>query len=182
MLHFKLRFLRPALAAAALAWAMAGHAVSAQETAVAEIDPAAVERGFDVWKGQDCVGCHGWAGNGERIGENPEGPNLRALEIEPQFIKEVILCGRPGTKMPYHDPRAYSDDRCYGMTEADLDGMEILEGKRMTSEEADDLVAYMQAKMIGRPEQPAKEDCQAYYGNRPFCEKYPTLADQGITE
>lgn len=150
----------------------------AQEDA-ADIDPAQVERGYAVWKGQDCVGCHGWAGNGQRIGENPTGPNLRAIELDADMIKEVILCGRPGTQMPYHDPAAYSDDRCYGMTKADTAGMELLRGKDMTESEATDLAAYIVAKLIGRPEQANQEECRAYYGNRPFCAKLPTAAEQG---
>jgi cytochrome c len=48
-------------------------------TELATVDPAAAERGFKVWRGSDCAGCHGWAGNGEKIGENPKGPNLRPL-------------------------------------------------------------------------------------------------------
>lgn len=184
------RTIRRSVLAAALAIAAGlagGVALNADETTEAEasaevaaIDPAAVERGFEVWKGQDCIGCHGWAGNGERIGENPEGPSLRAIQMEAEFIKEVILCGRPGTQMPYHDPQAYVDDRCYGMTKADAEGLSLLEGKPMTAEEADDLVAYMQAKLIGRPDAPSQEDCKAYYGAKPFCDRYPTAADQGL--
>ncbi|MBN9311088.1 MAG: cytochrome c [Devosia sp.] len=151
---------------------------SAQD-ATPTIDAAQIERGYAVWKGQDCIGCHGWAGNGERIGENPKGPNLRAIELDAETIKEVVLCGRPGTQMPYHDPAAYSDDRCYGMTKADTAGMELIRGKDMTANEATDLAAYIVAKLIGHPEQPNQEECQAYYGKRPFCAKLPTAAEQG---
>jgi len=154
------------------------HIANAEDAAPA-VDPAQIERGYAVWKGQDCIGCHGWAGNGERIGENPKGPNLRAIELDADMIKEVVLCGRPGTQMPYHDPAAYSDDRCYGMTKADTAGMELLQGKPMTADEATDLAAYVVAKLIGHPEQPNQEECQAYYGKRPFCAKLPTAAEQG---
>ena len=159
-----------------------GVAISQDAAATVETaaDPEAIDRGFAVWKSQDCIGCHGWAGDGQRIGENPEGPSLRALEMDAEVLKEVILCGRPGTLMPYHDPRAYADDRCYGMTRTDLEGLNMLEGRAMTSEEADDLVAYMFARMIGRPETPNQEDCRAYYGERPFCDRLPTAAEQGL--
>ncbi|WP_082434207.1 c-type cytochrome [Devosia sp. A16] len=157
----------------------AANAQNAPAPAAAPAD-AAVERGLLVWKSQDCIGCHGWAGNGERIGENPRGPNLRALELDAETLKEVVMCGRPGTQMPYHDPAAYSDDRCYGMTRTDTQGMQLLEGKPITAEEADDLVAYMEARMLGRPEQPNQDDCRAYYGKRPFCDKLPTAAEQGL--
>ena len=148
--------------------------------AVAAADPALVEEGFAVWKGQDCIGCHGWAGNGERIGENPTGPSLRALDYDAATLKEIILCGRPGTAMPYHDPRAYTDDRCYGMTKADVEGVDLLKGRAMTAAEADALVAYMEDRMLGRPDAPNQDDCKAYYGGKPFCNKYPTAESQGF--
>ncbi|MDB5472980.1 MAG: hypothetical protein JWP99_283 [Devosia sp.] len=166
-----------ALGALALAFPLAQ--AQAQDTA-ATVVPALVEEGFQVWKGQDCIGCHGWAGNGERIGENPTGPNLRALEYDAATLKEIILCGRPGTAMPYHDPRAYTDGRCYGMTQADLAGVNLLEGRAMSSVEADALVAYMQESMMGRPAEPNRDDCKAYYGGKPFCNKYPTAESQGL--
>ena len=170
-----------ALPLAVLALSVLSVPALAQDTAeVAAADPALVEEGFAVWKKQDCIGCHGWAGNGERIGENPTGPNLRALDYDAATLKEVILCGRPGTAMPSHDPRAYSDDRCYGMTRADLAGQDILKGRDMSSAEADALVAYMQASMLGRPTEPSLEDCQAFYGGKPFCKKYPTAESQGL--
>jgi mono/diheme cytochrome c family protein len=152
----------------------------AQETTTAatEIDPVAVERGFAVWKKQDCIGCHGWAGNGERIGENPTGPSLRALDYDAATLKETILCGRPGTPMPYHDPRAYKDDRCFGMTAADVGTQQLIKGKAMTSAEADDLVSYMLDSMLGRPDQPNQDECRAYYGAKPFCAKYPAAEAQ----
>lgn len=167
------------MAVTAASFALAAHPVQAQE-ATAAVDPALVEQGFAVWKGQDCIGCHGWAGNGERIGENPTGPSLRALDYDADILKEVILCGRPGTAMPSHDPRAYSDGRCYGMTKADLAGLNLLEGRAMTSSEADALVAYMMEKMMGRPDQPNQDDCKAYYGGKPFCNNYPTAESQGL--
>ena len=173
--------LRSALVAfGALALPLSATPSQAQDTAVAAADPALVEEGFQVWKGQDCIGCHGWAGNGERIGENPTGPSLRALDYDAATLKEVILCGRPGTAMPYHDPRAYSDGRCYGMTQADLEGVNLLEGRPMSSGEADALVAYMLDKMLGRPNEPNQDDCKAYYGGKPFCNKYPTAESQGL--
>lgn len=170
-----------ALPLAVLAFSALSFPALAQDaTEVAAADPAQIEAGFGVWKKQDCIGCHGWAGNGERIGENPTGPNLRALDYDAATLKEVILCGRPGTAMPSHDPRAYTDDRCYGMTKADLAGQDILKGRDMSSTEADALVAYMQASMLGRPTQPSQEDCKAYYGGKPFCKTYPAAESQGL--
>jgi mono/diheme cytochrome c family protein len=141
-------------------------------TEVATIDPAAAERGFKVWRGSDCAGCHGWAGNGEKIGENPKGPNLRVIEFDAATLKEVILCGRPSTLMPSHDPKAYDDDRCYGLVEADLGKTKPPKGKPMTSEDADDIVAFIQQDIMGKPERPTLEECQRYYGKKPLCNMY----------
>ena len=166
-----------------LALAMGAFAAApalAQDAPAAQ-DPAAVERGFAVWKSQDCIGCHGWAANGERIGENPTGPSLRAIEFPGDVIKEVVLCGRPGSDMPAHDPQAYTDDRCYGMTKADIDGQRLLKGKPMTADEASDLVAYLLDRIVGRADQPNQEECIAYYGEKKkrLCERYPTAESQG---
>jgi hypothetical protein len=141
-------------------------------TDVAAVDPAAAERGFKVWRGSDCAGCHGWAGNGEKIGENPKGSNLRAIEFDAATIKEVVLCGRPSTLMPSHDPKAYDDDRCYGLLAADLGDTKPPKGKPMTASDADDLVAFIMQDIMGKPERPTLEECQRYYGKKPLCNMY----------
>jgi mono/diheme cytochrome c family protein len=141
-------------------------------TEVAAVDPAAAERGFKVWRGSDCAGCHGWAGNGEKIGENPKGPNLRELSYDAAILKEVVLCGRPGTLMPSHDPKAYDDDRCYGMVAADLGNTKPPKGKPMTPEQADDIAAFIIQDIQGKPTKPSLEECQRYYGKKPLCNMY----------
>jgi hypothetical protein len=141
-------------------------------TEVATVDPAAAERGFKVWRGSDCAGCHGWSGNGEKIGENPKGPNLRALSFEASVLKEVILCGRPSTFMPSHDSQAYADDRCYGLVAADLGDTKPPVGKPMSDTEADDIVAFIIQDIQGKPERPSLEECQRYYGKKPLCNMY----------
>ena len=125
-----------------------------------------------MWKGSDCAGCHGWSGNGEKIGENPQGPNLRALDLDAATLKEIILCGRPSSKMPSHDTKAYVDDRCYGLTKADL-GMDTpITGKPMTADQADDIVAFIQSDLYGKPVRPTVEECQRFYGKKPMCNMY----------
>lgn len=139
---------------------------------VAAVDPAAAERGFKVWRGSDCAGCHGWSGNGEKIGENPKGPNLRVLEYDADILKEIIMCGRPATFMAFHDERAYVDDRCYGMVFADLGNTAPPKGKPMTDSQADDIVAFIIQDLYGKPERPSLEECQRYYGKKPVCNMY----------
>ena len=81
-----------------------------------------VKMGRNIWYSQaDCTDCHGWAGNGtpDEPRSSP-GANLRETTLTPEQIAEVILCGRPGTSMRHYDKRAYTDDRCYGLTREEL--------------------------------------------------------------
>ena len=72
-------------------------------------------------KGQ-CNQCHGKFGNG--VGDDPRenGANLRESALDRETMIMMISCGVPGTNMPYFDKFSYTDDRCYGMTEADIGG------------------------------------------------------------
>lgn len=158
-------------AAAVLTIASFGTPAFAQE-GKATYEQSQVDAGFKVFKGSDCAGCHGWAGNGQKIGENPEGPSLRQIDMDDAVLKETILCGRPSTSMPSHDPKAYTDDRCYGMDAAAAAGMAPHKGKPMTSEQADDLVAYIQTELVGKSDKPTLEECQKYYGAKPVCNSY----------
>jgi cytochrome c553 len=82
------------------------------------------DMGRNVWLAlANCSDCHGWSGNG--IPDEPrssKGANLRETNLNQEQLAEVILCGRPVTAMPHYDPRAYTDDRCYGLTAVDLGG------------------------------------------------------------
>jgi Cytochrome C oxidase, cbb3-type, subunit III len=114
-----------------------------------------------------CVNCHGWAGDGQS-GRNPlshtAAANLRETELDTELLTEVIKCGLPGTKMPYHDSAAYRDDRCYGMVISDFDpGSEPIRGKTFRDKDVANLVAYLQAHVIGRGK-PTFEECADYYG------------------
>lgn len=70
-------------------------------------------------KGQ-CNQCHGKFGNG--VGDDPRehGANLRESALDKETMVMIISCGIPGTNMPYFEKFSYTDDRCYGMTEADI--------------------------------------------------------------
>jgi len=167
------KFIRiAALTAAAVLTAASFSSTSFAQEGKATYDQAQVDAGFKVFRGSDCAGCHGWAGNGQKIGENPDGPSLRQIDMDDAVLKETILCGRPGTNMPSHDPKAYTDDRCYGMDAAAAAGQAPHKGKPMTSEQADDLVAYIQTELVGKPDKPTLEECQKYYGKKPVCSAY----------
>lgn len=137
----------------------------AQDTAAALVgDP---ERGkFVCQRTGNCVNCHGWAGDGQ-AGRNPlartAGANLRTSELDAEGLAEAIKCGRPGTQMPYHDSASYRDDRCYGLVMSDFEpGEEPLRGKTFREKQLVDLIAYMQALMVGRGK-PTREECTEYF-------------------
>jgi mono/diheme cytochrome c family protein len=69
----------------------------------------------------DCAYCHGWAGDGAGQGQSPGGAaNLRQSRLNRDALLMVIACGIPGRGMPHFDDQAYTDKRCYGVTEAEL--------------------------------------------------------------
>jgi len=117
----------------------------------AAVDPAVLQRGKEVWgEGAGCGGCHGWAGDGQKIGPTPPGPSLRITALDAAGLSEVIRCGRPGTAMPSHEREAYRDDRCYGVTKADLGDQVPTRGKSLSARDLEALVAYILHDMKGR--------------------------------
>lgn len=113
-----------------------------------------------------CVNCHGWPGDGVS-GRNPlshtEAANLRETKLDAQGLYDVIRCGLPGTKMPYHDSASYKDDRCFGMVMSDYDaGGTPIKGKTMREAQMVDLVAYLQKYVVGKGK-PTYEECALYF-------------------
>jgi len=113
-----------------------------------------------------CVNCHGWPGDGES-GRNPmvhvAGTNLRETQLDPQGLYDVIRCGLPGTKMPYHDRVSYKDDRCNGLLMSDLDAIQRpVMGKTLSEQQTIDLIAYLEKYVIGHGK-PTYEECALYF-------------------
>jgi mono/diheme cytochrome c family protein len=68
----------------------------------------------------ECAFCHGWAGDGSGHPQSPgRAANLRKSQLDRATLVTTILCGIPGTAMPHFDELAYTDKRCYGMTQAE---------------------------------------------------------------
>src|SRR5437879_11039280 len=96
--------------------------------AISSITPCTQASGQDSAYGRrlfldkaNCDYCHGWAGDGAGQGQSPGGAaNLRKSQLARDQLITVISCGVPGTAMPHFDELAYTDKRCYGMTESDL--------------------------------------------------------------
>jgi mono/diheme cytochrome c family protein len=102
----------------------------------------------------DCQACHGWAGDGRKMdSQMPDGANLRASRLNRAAAIMAIKCGRPGRSMPAFDRLAYSDRRCYDMTQADLNrtGQQLPDpASTLQPREIDQLADFLFAKIIGK--------------------------------
>jgi hypothetical protein len=124
----------------------------------------------------DCGYCHGWAGDGAGQGQSPGGAaNLRQSRLNRDSLIMVISCGIPGRGMPHFDDQAYTDKRCYGMTEAEI-GDKMPPSPPSTSlprRDIETLADYLLAKVIGRGAI-TREECAETLGPRVrTCGEYP---------
>jgi mono/diheme cytochrome c family protein len=125
----------------------------------------------------DCAYCHGWAGDGAGQGQSPGGAaNLRRSQLGRDQLIMVISCGIPGTAMPHFDDQAYTDKRCYGMTEAEL-------GERtpnfppsvpLPKREVEVVADYLLARIIGRGPITREECAENFAPRARFCDDYPS--------
>jgi cytochrome c553 len=138
-------------------------------------DQRLVEAGFKIWKTKIMCGeCHGWSGNGNPDNpRQPRGANLRQTQLTHDQLIEVIKCGRPGAGMPHFDQRAYKDNRCYGVTEADLgDQTPPSWSTALIPREIEAVATYVEAKIKGRSDFTIPE-CEEYFGaGAKICETY----------
>jgi mono/diheme cytochrome c family protein len=143
--------------------------------AVCAADDFAYGRRLYLDKAQ-CAFCHGWAGDGAGDPQSNGGAaNLRQSFLNREQLIEVIMCGRPRTPMPRFDESAYTDKRCYGMTEADLgtNVPSLPPGSTLQPREAAALADYLLAKVIKRGPI-TREECEEAYGNGArLCGQYP---------
>lgn len=104
----------------------------------------------------DCQACHGWSGNGDKLdSQAPDGADLRVSTLSRDQIIFVIKCGLPGREMPAFDRLSYTDDRCLGRTQADLDklGLELPDpGSTLQNREVERLADFLMTKVIGKGE------------------------------
>ena len=123
-----------------------------------------------------CSYCHGWAGDGAGEGQSNGGAaNLRQTRLNRAQLVTVILCGRPGTAMPHFDELAYSDKRCYGVTEAELGSRTpaLPPGSTLQAREAEAIADYLLAKFVGRGAA-TRAECEESFGTGArSCGDYP---------
>ena len=122
-----------------------------------------------------CSFCHGWAADGAGEPQSNGGAaNLRQSFLNREQLIEVIMCGRPGTPMPHYDELAYTDKRCYGVTEAELGGKvpSLPPGSTLQPREAAALADYLKAKVIGHGPVTFEECEEAYGAGARLCAQY----------
>jgi hypothetical protein len=124
----------------------------------------------------DCQYCHGWAGDGAGQGQSPGGAaNLRRSQLQRDQLITTIQCGIPGTAMPHFDDGAYTDKRCYGMTEAELGSRTppFPPSTTLVGREVEAIADYLIAKIIGRGPV-TRAECIENFGERArSCNDYP---------
>jgi hypothetical protein len=152
-----------------------GSSTPSAQTAPAPEDVAA---GMRIYRQKaDCQACHGWAADGRKMdSQMPDGANLRATKLNRDKLIMAIKCGIPGKSMPAFDRLAYSDGRCYGMKQADLqklgstmpDPAATLQPREI--EQVDD---FLFAKVVGKgPMNHAA--CVEYFGSDvETCKEFP---------
>jgi cytochrome c5 len=123
-----------------------------------------IEFGKEIFKSKAvCQYCHKWDASGDQ-GYGGNALSLRATQLTPEQMTEVVKCGRPATGMPYHDRFAYTDKRCYGYAREQMgNDMPPAGNDFLSAREVDAVVKYLFAKDVGRG--PATyEDCVEFWG------------------
>jgi mono/diheme cytochrome c family protein len=124
-----------------------------------------------------CSFCHGWAADGSGEPQSNGGAaNLRQSFLNRDQLVEVISCGRPGTPMPHYDELAYTDKRCYGVTETELgpQAPSLPPSTTLQKREMEAIADYLVAKVIGRGPV-TREECEEMFGKEArSCGEYPS--------
>jgi mono/diheme cytochrome c family protein len=130
----------------------------------APLGAADLELGREVYETANCVGCHKWHGGGGG-GYGGAALSLRETALDRAMLVEVIRCGRPATRMPYHDRSAYQATDCYGGTsKADLGADFPPKAATFLRDPQIEAVAdYVIAQQQGKGA-PTHDDCVAFWG------------------
>ena len=132
-----------------------------------------VTAGLAQWKTAGCADCHGPFADGDREDDDfPIGANLRTAKLDAAALKMTIRCGRAGTGMPSFDEEAYTTRECYGRPQVSRPGNLQPTPRTLSLDEIDAVIAYLQARIIGRGKI-TREECLSYYEDQPdTCEDY----------
>jgi mono/diheme cytochrome c family protein len=153
-----------------------GDAAPSDAASLSASSPS-VQRGKEVFKSvAQCQFCHGWDGGGDSSEYGGNAPSLRATQLDRDQIAETVKCGRPDAGMPYHDRNAYTaDDKCYGMTTADLgtSKMPLKPIAFLSQRDIDAVADYVATVVKGEPPVPTHAECVAFFGSETrACNRY----------
>jgi mono/diheme cytochrome c family protein len=148
-------------------------AILAYATMTLAQDSDRVKAGLATWKTAGCVDCHGPFADGDREDDDfPVGANLRTTKLDPAALKMTIRCGRAGAGMPSFDEDAYTMRECYGRPQGTRPDNLQPTPRALMLDEIDLVIAYLQARVIGRGKI-TREECLSYYEDQPdTCEDY----------
>jgi hypothetical protein len=148
-------------------------AVLACSTATLAQDTDRAKAGLATWKTAGCSDCHGPFADGDRDDDDfPIGANLRTTKLDGAALKMTISCGRAGTGMPSFDEGAYTTRGCYGRPAGARPNNLQPTPISLTSDEIDLIIAYLQARIIGRGKI-TRGECLFYYDDESdACEDY----------
>ena len=153
-----------AVATAAVATAAAFLVPATASAQSAAEEARMIEFGKEIFKSKAvCQYCHKWDASGDQ-GYGGNALSLRATQLTPEQLTEVVKCGRPATGMPYHDRFAYTDKRCYGYTREDMGkDMPPAGNDFLSNREVEAVVKYLFARDVGKG--PATyQDCVDFWG------------------
>jgi len=101
----------------------------------------------------------------------PVGANLRTTKLDGAALRETIRCGRPGRGMTAFDTGSYTLRACNDRALGDVPDNLQPTPRPLGLDEIDAIIAYLQARIIGRG--PITHDeCMMHYDNPPDCEDY----------
>ena len=132
-----------------------------------------VSAGLWTWKTSGCADCHGPFADGDRDDDDfPIGANLRTTKLDAAALKTTIRCGRAGMGMPAFEDGAYAVYSCYGRPLSSAPANLEPSTRKLTADEIDAVIAYPQARVIGRG-RITRQECLAYYDDQPdSCEDF----------
>jgi mono/diheme cytochrome c family protein len=126
-------------------------------------DETKVKAGLELWKSSGCADCHGSFADGDKArDEAPTGANLRTSRLDAAGLKQTISCGRPGADMPSFDEGAYTVRACAGKPLGPAPDNLYPASSKLSPADIDTLIAYLQARVIGRG-RITREECLFYY-------------------
>jgi|ERR1700730_12576023 len=148
-------------------------AALAHSTATLAQNEDKVKAGLTAWRTSGCADCHGPFADGDQDDDDyPRGANLRIAKLDAAALKTTIGCGRAGTGMPSFDEGAYKLRACYGRPLGAVPDNLQPTPRTLNADEIDAIIAYLQARIIGRG-RITREECLSYYDDKSeWCEDY----------